>query len=240
MINIDKARNLLTPSANTVLKEMVEQYEMEILEKAFKEATDNSGMVYEITVKDLLSSQKNDTNGTSKSSSRKSVFFNIGISVSLLYSFIGFAFFLYKEYGRKLDTLDNIGLVICFAGIFCAIFLFIFGNLSKSLKLYRNVSKSSSDNTEMAFIKRWQELEANTRNWLSHNQGESISNISVKEIISILNNKYVNNIEDKTMLNNALKLRNEILHNNLNVSDQELKKYINFLDKLSIKIDNSI
>lgn len=240
MINIEKAKSLLTPSANTVLKEMVEQYEIELLEKAYKESIDSSGIVSEITVKDLLKSSNYEVNKNTRIESKKSVIINLGISVSLLYSFIGLVFFLYKEYGNRFYREGNIGLVLFVAGLFIAIMFFISGNLLKSMRLYKNSIKSIRENYEIDFIKKWSELEGITRNWLSTKKGESSSNISIREILNLINKEYINTPSDYKKLNNALNYRNKILHENYKVKNDELNHYIIFLDSLIKKINNTI
>ena len=240
MINIEKAKSLLTPSANTVLKEMVEQYEIELLEKAYKESIDSNGIVSEITVKDILKSSNDVVNINTRIESKKTAIINLCITVSLLYSFIGLVFFLYKEYGNRFNRENNIGLVFFVAGLFLAIMFFISGNLLKNMRLYKNSIKSIRENYEMDFIKKWSELEGITRNWLSTKKGESSSNISIREILNLINKEYINTTGDYKTLHNALNCRNRILHENYKVPNDELNHYIIFLDSLIKKINNTI
>lgn len=236
MIKIENIKQLLTPSANTVLTEMLEQYEIEVLEKAYKEASDTNGHVTEITVRDLLKSQKKET---VKNDSKISFFMNMGISISLIYSLIGIIIFVYKEYAIRLNLFSNIGLTLTFVGLLLAFFFFMYGNLIKSFKNYKISIKNEKENIEMIFIKKWSELESVTRNWLSHNQGESYSNISIREIIQELQTN-VASIQDKKLINEMMIVRNKIVHENCKIPNNELTAYINFLDKMIQKMNNEI
>jgi hypothetical protein len=236
MIDNDKAKKLLTPSAQTVLNELVEQYKRELLDKALENATDNSGTIYEIAVKDIINAKNDEKTQLLKKNTKKQIFVNLIISISLLYSVIGLAYFLFIQYGVKFDTNEKYGLIIFITGIF----IYIFSNLIGNLNSYRLQKKSNSDVDEMKFIKKWQELEVTTRNWLSNTKGESLSNISIKEIINIISIDFINDKNEIDMLNNSLQLRNKILHNDIKVPKSELSNYIVFLDKTINKINKNI
>ena len=118
--------------------------------------------------------------------------------------------------------------------------MFMFSNLIGNLNSYKLQVRSNSDVDEMNFIKKWQELEVTTRNWLSNTKGESLSNISIKEIINILSIDFINDKNEINMLNKSLQMRNKILHNDIKVPKSELSTYISFLDKTISKINKDI
>ena len=105
----------LTPAAKEVLIEMVEDYRLQLLKEANKSASDITGEVREISVRDLLETlQKLESPKTNK---RASLFERVLITYAFSGIFTNLASYMFSRYATS-QIIDSIG----FAGALMALF----------------------------------------------------------------------------------------------------------------------
>lgn len=213
----DNLESKLTPAAKEVLEELVGDYKLQLLREANKSASDVTGEVREVSVRDLFDSlQKIESYGSNKKTKLFEKFL-------ITYAFLGIIMVLVVSIMAQLGILSIyatgsfvlIGALLAFTSL-CMYYLSVkrvisIGSITVSK---RDVTQEAKDYS-MLFIMKWRELEILSREVVSYYIGESnIDNISVRDLLNNLLKFEVITPSESISYLKLLEKRNSLVHTN--------------------------
>lgn len=213
-MNTENLTSKLTPAAKEVLDEVVGDYKFQLLREANKNASDITGEVREISVRDILDTlQKVETkiNKRAKLFERLLMayaFFGIMISlVSSLMTQLGVISSRYSElFGLTGSLLALVSLVAYYLNVKRVI------SIGSFVVSKRDASPDTKDYS-MFFVMKWREIEILSREVVAYYIGESnIDNMSVRDLLNNLLKFDVFNQADSKLFLSLLEKRNSLVH----------------------------
>ena len=212
----EKNESKLTPAAREALEEFTRNYRDQILRSANQVAGKLTGEVREISVRDIFEAISIiETKGfPARSRQRSRLSFTLTLT-GLLYSLVGFGFYIYT---RSTSTFQNIGILLIVGGIAC-ILAGLYFNIyyrDRSSTMLQSKSNDDDDRTkelEFIFLDLWQLIELETRNLASQILGESKAKSPSPRLVDELITSKILSYNDSMIIRNLLNLRNNIVHN---------------------------
>ena len=240
MIN-DKIHSKLTPSAKEALNELVEEYRVTLLEKAYTIAEERDTANKEISLRDILETQQPPLKEIRKvnfKEYRKKRWILLISLTGAVYAGAGILIYLFQNKKFSLD--NDLGLIVAIMGILISFIAFIYGQMLSKRYLFINTSKSNSiysnaDNYEI--VKRWQIIETLAKKFMSEADKNDTTSNSVSFLIRFLSHKIAKNEKEFLKIRELLWLRNKVLHENYELSNTERKEYLEFSDDLIERLE---
>ncbi|MEC3965632.1 hypothetical protein [Flagellimonas halotolerans] len=218
----------LTPAAQEELAEKVNDFENNVVTKAYEIASRNQESLKEISLSDILKAttepiyrEKNIKNESSLFYKKERFYRLISLS-GILYAFIGIGIYLYQNDFINLKA--SSGLIITAVGIVLA----LSGLVLKSSGFGRSKQNLifTSEGTNFDIVERWQKLEKLALDKTENIEGRGKFS-SVKEF-------YRNILDDKDYIEfrRLLDVRNRILHENYKPTRTTYDHFIELSEKL--------
>lgn len=214
-MNTENLSSKLTPAAKEVLDEVVGDYKFQLLREANKNASDITGEVREISVRDILDTlQKVEASKINKRAKlferllMAYAFFGIMISlVSSLMTQLGILSSRYSElFGLTGSLLALVSLIAYYLNVKRVI------SIGSFVVSKRDTSPDTKDYS-MFFVMKWREIEILSREVVAYYIGESnIDNMSVRDLLNNLLKFDVFNLADSKLFLNLLEKRNSLVH----------------------------
>lgn len=237
MIN-ENIYSKLTPSAKETLNELSEEYKSSLVEKAFTIAQERDTANKEISLRDILEAkqplQRDIEKRTYFDNRRKR--WTILISFSgAIYAVAGLLIYLFQN--KKFSIENDLGLIIAIVGILLSLVAFLYGQLisksSISTRTFTTAYTTTSDNYEI--VKRWHVIENLAKKLMTETDKEMSKSVSF--LIRFLSHKIAKNEQEFLKIRELLQLRNKILHEQYNLSDNERKEFLYFADDLIERLE---
>ena len=201
----------LTPAAREALEELLTDIRRQLLSNAEKMAYSASGEIREITVRDVFKSfelfgmkHKDEKYEQIKIISISLIF--VGLLAVVISLFLAVNKTIFENW-----VLPYIfGITIISAG---AVFFMRYRQLvHKVRREWEADNITNQGDYSMILVNRWQEFELELRSFVSNNFGESQADTPISKSIRLLIDKNVISLSEGKILVDALRKRNEILH----------------------------
>lgn len=230
----------LTPAAKEALDELIQDYRLQLLREANKSASDITGEVREISVRDILETlQRIESLRTTKRGRKYERLF-------IAYTFIGIIMSLWVSIASQIGIISSslsevfglVGSTLALASLSIyslnANRVISFGSIHSSIKDTPVDTKDYS----MLFVIKWREIEILSREVISNFIGESnIDNMSVRDLINNLLKFKIINLSDSQIYLHLLDKRNSVVHaKTVEMSATEYNELENIADKLITKL----
>ena len=242
-MNNENIYTKLTPSAKEALNELTEDFKSNLVERAFTIANERSTINKEISLRDILEAKQPNEKTLEKEKyldykkKRRTMLLSFS---GATYSIAGILIYLYQN--NKFLVENDLGLIVAVIGVLIALISFLYQQL---LTKRQYLSESTMNSNSHSFIdsydivKRWQIIEQLTVLIMkSKNIGDSQSN-SVNLVIRYLTENFTRSENEYLTTRSLLQIRNKILHEGYNLSDNEKKKYIEIADNLIEKLEQA-
>lgn len=235
----NQLENILTRSAKEELEKHLSEEKDIILNDAYKNASSSETQVQEISLRDILDAKdrKRNKDFQLKNSTYKRKRITALITMSgVLYTIIGFLLYLYQNV--KFDIADNLGLIVASIGILITFMAFFFNQmyLLKGKRSFEDkINNKYLSESDFSIVERWTVIEKLTRELIEKESNETPK--SFNQILSYLKNDKVFSEQEQLELTKLLSLRNNILHENINISNSKRKEYIEMADNLINKLE---
>jgi hypothetical protein len=232
--------NLLTSDAKKLLVQASFEYRKAIIDNAYKAISSRYNEVNNISFSDILYSITNFENRIRNP--KKKYYFRLFMIISVMGMFSalsGLSIFLLTAY--KSNSLNELSLFSVITGLtisICGLLLYIVSDFRDNPKAsFEQINlKKNKEISELDIIKKWQELESAIEHQINKTYKNKNRNIAPMQLIHSITNTNELNKRDKDEIYNILKVRNLIVHKNLNLSSNEIVKYLNRMDKIINKI----
>lgn len=239
----DNIYSKLTPSAKEAINELTEDYKNALLEKAFTIAKEKNTSNKEISLRDILEAQQPSQEAIDKQKyidyRRKRWTMLISFS-GAIYAIAGILIYLFQN--KKFSIETDLGLIIAIVGILLTLVAFLYGQLLSKRQFFANTTTTTISYSNMDghdIVKRWQIIEQLTTSIMkTNNIGDSKSN-SVNQVIRYLADNFTTSEKEFLTIRELLQIRNKILHEGYNLSDNEKKQYIEIADNLIEKLERA-
>ncbi len=241
MIN-EKIYSKLTPSAQEALDKMVSEYRDSLLEKAFLLAQERETASKEISLRDILETNqlKHSGIGIEKSENRKKRMISLLALSGAVYSVLGILIYLFQN--KKFAVETDLGLIIAITGIIISLISFLYGQLiSKRYSFTQTTTATSiySQSNDYDIVKRWQIIETLAKKFMTEADQKEAKNNSVGFLIRFLSHKVAKDEKEFLKIRELLQMRNKILHQQYNMSDNERKEFLELADDLIERLESS-
>lgn len=181
--------------------------------------------------------QYEDYRGRKYSRIRKVIF--LYVILGFITFIFGTSYFIIDQLDLTLSTPENLSLIIGFIGLgiatFSSAYLAYLSKFNQS-----DYSNSIGINSSVfTFLETWQKFEKLSRKLIGTEDirpEAQIKPLSIREIIKVLDTHEILEHGEYHSLIRALQLRNYIVHNDINSSNEELENYINLLERINIRI----
>jgi hypothetical protein len=232
----------LTDATKLALDETIQEVRDNILEKAYKNAVAKNTADKEISLRDLIEAKeeilyKRDVI-QDKVYKRKRIISLLSTS-GALYAVFGIVFYLIQN--KSFDIVKDLGLVIAAIGILVSVLAFYLNQLisNRKFKVIQNESSFERDNSEFEIVRRWKIIENLGTDLMKKN---NIPNDKIKSINFLLSylSMVITDSEKAKDLQEILIVRNNILHNGLNLNRAEIEKFINKADLIIEELEKNL
>lgn len=246
-MNTQEIEAKLTPAAKVALKELVDNYEQQLLLNAARTAEQVTGGYDEISVRDIVSGAEHYGVETKNIKLiRKKKILQLMTLTGIAYMMAGIGYLLYMA--TSMSRSQMIGLTAAFLGAIMSLVSYLLTRTLKERYTDSDMHLRGGEkrhgfeiqDSELQLIKRWTMIELLSRDLLASLFGESRANAPLGQIMNLLSEK---NIWDKQDYNNArmlLDMRNSILHKGTNYTSSEVNRALAVLESLIQKIENQM
>lgn len=216
-MNDNFVEDKLTPAAQEVMSEVVDEFKNRLLNEANKNASDITGEVKEISVRDILEAlQKLESPIILKRSRRLETYLSIYTLTGILMAVVSYIYVMMFPSGALVDFFEIfilVGLVLSFMSIL----IFSVKSLQKISIGPLEISKKDEDfdtkDYSMHFVLLWSEIELLSREIVSYYIGESnVDNLALRELMSTLLKFDVFSAPDANEFLRLLDERNFVVH----------------------------
>lgn len=236
-----KLNKLLTPAAEQVLNEVVEDYRNEILAVAAENSSYATGEVREVSVHDIVygTRKKSELTGARP---RKLVDRVLAIYMILgfLIGISGFSFFAVNEFLIDVEFRRQLPVLIGIVGVAVAGLSLLVLQLRRegaSLLIWTGeIQKESAEEIVGIYLSVWRNIELTLRNLASSRLGESRAKEPLIRLIGHLKKENSITIDVAEQLNKMLNLRNELVHGRSDTNQEELVLFLNIAKSVSEKL----
>jgi hypothetical protein len=219
--------NILTPSAQDALEDIIMETREKVISAAVQAARLKGTADKEISLSDILEAKEKVfyTGTPFKDISKKMRMLTILSLTSSLYAVFGLFFYLTKN--KDFILKDDSGLIISSIGIFVALTSLIVSQLlAKQQNLSTKASNASSlTYDDFAIIKRWQTIERLSSSLM---ESRGISADKAKSVRTILDfmSLELQDSRKSEKLRQLLTIRNQIVHEGKELSDNDRRYYL--------------
>ncbi|MEW5870755.1 MAG: hypothetical protein AB1894_15890 [Chloroflexota bacterium] len=232
----------LTPAAEEVLDELIKDYRLQLLKEANKSASDITGEVREISVRDILDAlQKMESFGTSKRAKFIERLFIMYAFLGMIMSLIGYImnqFLLLPSYLPEILSL--VGALLALFSL-SAYYLNTKRVVSfDSLLSSKRDSTSDTNDYSMLFISKWRDIEILSREVISYLIGESnVGNMPIRDLLNNLLKFQIISQSDSKLYLKLLDKRNSLVHSKtVELSASEYSELESIADLIIKKLYN--
>jgi hypothetical protein len=203
----------LTPAAKEVLFEMVEDYKIQLLKEANKSASDITGEVREISVRDLLETlQKFESPKINKRAALIERILIIYVFIGILTALIGYIFTRYTT-SQFSDTVGLAGSLLALLSLS----LYFINTQHRitigSLVVSKRDTSFDTKDYSMLFPLKWIEIETLSKEVIAYYIGESnVDKMTIRDLINNLQKFHVLNSADSELFLRLLEKRNSVVH----------------------------
>lgn len=231
---------LLTPGAQHLLKEMLDDYNNLLLDKAYKIARENDTNVSEISIRDLidakgeLSLEKEDPK-IKRWNRRRFMLSLMGIS----YIFFGIAMFftLIPRFFFHINVQSIAPIIVILAGLFFLCVVLILD--LKMVKILKRDERFATINYSFEIINVWNKIEQKGKE-LMDARGMSTNNTSSFMSIYEFLTHELNSKEFIDAINKIFTTRNKIVHDDMMINKDDYKYYLDLSQHIITELDDRI
>jgi hypothetical protein len=237
-MNNNSYKSKLTPAAKEVLNEVVEDYRLQILKEANLYASDVTGEIREVAVKDLLHAlQKLDSTKDNTKTAKIKFILIVYVFFGVLTSFLAA---VYTQFSES-HLLDLFGLV---GSLLALISFVLYINYTKpnltigSLSISTKANRLNKEQYSRLLIMQWRKIEILSKDVLSNIIGESeVDNLSLRVLMTYLEKFKIFNPDELNIYLELFRKRNKVTHSNkTDISTEEFNKFMNSSDILIKKL----
>ncbi len=246
-MNTQEIEAKLTPAAKVALKELVDNYEQQLLLNAARTAEQATGGHDEISVRDIVSGAESyGAESRNIKLIRRKKMLQLMALTGVAYMIAGIAYLLYMS--TNMSRTQMMGLTATFLGAIISLVSYLLSRTMKERYSDSDIRLRGRDiqtgieiqNAELELIKRWTMIELLSRDLLSSLLGESRANAPLGQVMNILTEKNIWNKQDYNNARMLLDMRNGILHKGTNYTNAEVNKALASLESLIQKIETQM
>jgi hypothetical protein len=230
----------LTPAARQALDELLDDYRKRVLLGASDSAS-TLGDVHEISVHDIMAGLdrlQTDYKGRLPSLALRilSVYIVLGIVVGLS----GLVAFSYKEILQGRSIHEQLPLLLALTGFSLSAASYAYLRLRSARSPYRELGASLSESPLPgyvgAFVAQWRDLELGLREAAAARLGESGAAAPISALVARLIREGQLSTEDGQRMRELVRLRNEILHEGRDISENVLLVAIRDAERITQRL----
>ena len=224
----------LTESAKTALDETVKEVADKIVEKAYKNASFNSTADKEISLRDIIEAKedilykKNEIRTVDSKKKRLTLMLSM---TGAVYAVVGILLYLYQN--KSFDMTKDLGLIVAALGILISIIAFYYTQLltKRKVELIKDNTVIERETSDFEIVRRWQVIEKLGTDLMLKEGFSDKRAKSINFIFDYLSEKLSNTLNE-VKLKKILLARNQIVHNGITMSKEEVEKILKTADEI--------
>lgn len=242
MINDPNILARLTPSAQRAIDELTDTYKKSLIEQAFQNAKSRGTADKEISLTDIIESQRGFLTEASHQTKlkeqqsdykRKRVYVLLTL-VGSLYTIAGIGLYIFQNKSFALE--DNVGLLTAAVGVITIIMSFTLNQLSLIKRINPKKASELENIDDYDIVRRWQLIEHLTLEIMKERNLVNQKSNPVSQVMGYLKDHTALQGNENS-IQALLHIRNKILHEGYVLTADEKKHFKNLADEIIKRLE---